>query len=171
MQTTTKMPTTAVTASRCCVAVENEKRTAVCDVGLDRNKSLGVDYTHVANADATATNRRARCEDFKRNCENLASTVSCGGNLMAHLKAGAFDWLTQVNESHGCSNQIRNDARRLLVGRFVRSVEEKQDGSDWTVEALVRSKSAEQTWFQVRVTFAVSHGTTSVLQHVCSCKK
>jgi hypothetical protein len=90
---------------------------------------------------------------------------------MAHLKAGAFDWLTQVNESHGCSNQIRNDARRLLVGRFVRSVEEKQDGSDWTVEALVRSKSAEQTWFQVRVTFAVSHGTTSVLQHVCSCKK
>jgi hypothetical protein len=55
--------------------------------------------------------------------------------------------------------------------RFVRSVEEKQDGRDWTVEALVRSKSAEQTWFQVRVTFAVSHGTTSVLQHVCSCKK
>jgi hypothetical protein len=89
---------------------------------------------------------------------------------MAHLKNGAFDWLTHVNESHRCSNQLRNDARRLLVDRLVRSVEENQDGSDWTVEALVRSKNAERKWYQVRVKFAVSHGTTSVLQHVCSCK-
>jgi hypothetical protein len=89
---------------------------------------------------------------------------------MAHLKNGAFDWLTHVDESRRCSKRLLNDARRLLVGRFVRSVEEKQDGSDWTVEALVRATRNETTWYQVRAKFAVSHGTTSVLQHVCSCK-
>ncbi len=76
---------------------------------LGSNKSLRVDYTHVANADATATatDRNALCEDSNGNWESrLNFNCELWGDLMAHLRAGAFDWLTQVNERHGCSKQF-----------------------------------------------------------------
>jgi len=89
---------------------------------------------------------------------------------MAHSQIAPIDWLTHVNESHRASEQIRSEARRLLVGRFVRSVEEKVEQGEWTAEALVRSKSRERTFYQVRTKFCVSVGTTTILEHVCSCK-
>jgi len=88
---------------------------------------------------------------------------------MAHSQIAPIDWLTHVNESHRASEQIRSEARRLLVGRFVRSVEEKVEQGEWTAEALVRSKSRERTFYQVRTKFCVSVGTTTILEHVCSC--
>jgi hypothetical protein len=55
----------------------------------------------------------------KRSCAQTQTSQSC---RMAHPKDTPIDWLTCIHESQRASNQIRNDARRLLVGRCVRFV-------------------------------------------------
>lgn len=90
---------------------------------------------------------------------------------MAHRDIDAFDWLTHIGDDVTASQQIRRQARDLLVGRCVRSVVGKRVGDEWTVEALVRSKGAERKYYQVRIQFSRSNLNTVFGPRVCSCAK
>jgi hypothetical protein len=99
---------------------------------------------------------------------------------LAHRSKDAIDWLTDItiNINSGISVIHKlscKQGRELVVNRCVRAVVGNRDENQCKVEALVRSRGAEGTYFQVRVHFSLGNSssttTTTIDHHVCSCSK